>query len=59
MQKAQRKYVNDAPVTHLDIERAYARLEMARLDGDLLKIDLATEALNNLLERYGGHSCHT
>jgi uncharacterized protein YukE len=38
--------------TKADIQQAWTALQFARYDGDQLKIDLATNVLNDLLDRY-------
>lgn len=40
-----------------DILDAKEMLDLARVDGDRLKIDLYEASLNDLLERYSWHSC--
>ena len=41
-----------------DIVDAKHMLDLARAEGDALKIDLREAALNDLLQRYSYHSCH-
>ena len=51
--------VKEDTILEADIQDAKERLDFARFDGDKLKIDLATDVLNTLLERYHAcHSCH-
>lgn len=45
-------------VTKRMIADALDKLQIARIGGDDLTIDLAESALNNLLERYRCHTCH-
>lgn len=42
-----------------DILVAKDTLDYARLKGDKLKIALCEDALNDLLDRYSYHVCHT
>jgi len=45
-------------VTPAEIVNAKDILDYARLRGDRLKIDLAENTLNDLLDKYSYHVCH-
>lgn len=51
--------VTESEVTGDDIAHAKLNLDLARHGGDRLRIDLAEAALNDLLERFPRHTCHT
>lgn len=48
----------DNKTFHSKIQIAMDYLKCVRAQGDPLKIDLAENALNDLLERYRCHTCH-
>lgn len=50
--------ITESHITEADILDAKELLDLARIEGDQLKIDLREASLNDLLERYGCHTCH-
>lgn len=51
--------ITDSMITGADILEAKELLDLARHEGDQLKIDLREASLNDLIERYSKHVCHT